>query len=102
MESPKGSWINHGFDREECEAEGLLAVVAGSETTATVMRITLLCILSSPPTYQKLKTAVKDAVRQNTVSEPISYAEAKEIPYLRVSLIPQNPPRSCYRGATND
>lgn len=51
------------------------------------MRITLLCLLSSPPIYQKLKTVVKDVVKQDVVSEPISYAEAKDIPYLRVSLL---------------
>lgn len=83
----KGSWINHGLNSKECESEGLLAIGAGSETTATVMRITLLSILSSPTVYQKLKAAIKDAVRRNVVSEPISYAEAKEIPYLRVSLL---------------
>lgn len=50
------------------------------------MRITLLCLLCSPPTYQRLKAAVKDVVKQGVVSEPISYAEAKSIPYLRVCL----------------
>ncbi|KUI63769.1 Pisatin demethylase [Cytospora mali] len=78
-----GSWIQHGISQEECEAEGMLALIAGSETTASVMRITLLCILSSPPVYQKLKNVVKDAVTSGAVSNPISYEEAKSIPYLR-------------------
>lgn len=63
----------------------MLGLVAGSETTASVMRITLLCLISSPPVYQKLKAVVKEAVSRGAVTEPISYSVAKEIPYLKVS-----------------
>lgn len=68
----------------------MLSLVAGSETTASVMRITFLCLVSSPPVYYKLKATVKEAVNSGTVAEPISYEVAKEIPYLRVS-----PPSHC-------
>lgn len=94
-ENCQGSWIQHGVSQEECEAEGLLAIIAGSETTASVMRITFMCLLTSPPTYQKLKTVVKDAVSSGDVSNPISFESAKEIPYLRVrmfhSCLPKTP-----------
>lgn len=63
----------------------MLGLIAGSETTASVMRITLLCLISSPPIYNKLKDAVREAIKSGTITEPISYATAKEIPYLRVS-----------------
>lgn len=63
----------------------MLSLIAGAETTASVMRITFLCLISSPPVYYKLKEVVKEAVKSGTVTEPISYARAKEIPYLRVS-----------------
>lgn len=63
----------------------MLSLIAGSETTASVMRITFLCLISSPPVYRKLKAAVKEAVSSGAVTEPISYGLAKEIPYLRVS-----------------
>lgn len=81
-----GSWIQHGVTQKQCEAEGILALIAGSETTASVMRVTLLSILSSPPVYQKLKATVKEAVSNGTVSSPISYEEAKGIPYLRAVI----------------
>lgn len=63
----------------------MLSLIAGSETTASVMRITFLCLLSSAPVYRKLKAVVKEAVSSGTVAGPISYGVAKEMPYLRVS-----------------
>ncbi|KAH8780172.1 BcABA1, cytochrome P450 monooxygenase [Diaporthe sp. PMI_573] len=78
-----GSWIHHGLTQQESEAEGMLSLIAGSETTASVMRITLLSLISSPPVYNKLKDAVREALKSGTITEPISYATAKEIPYLR-------------------
>lgn len=90
--------MQHGLSEKECVAEGLLAIAAGSETTATIMRIILLCLLSNPPVYAKLKASVKDTVTKGSVSEPISYAEAKGIPYLQVRnlvlLLPPSPPHS--------
>lgn len=84
----QGSWIRHGLTEQESEAEGMLSLIAGSETTASVMRITFLSLVASPPVYNKLKSVVKEAVGSGTVTEPISYEVAKEIPYLRVSVIP--------------
>ncbi|POS75469.1 cytochrome P450 [Diaporthe helianthi] len=68
---------------QESEAEGMQALIAGSETTASVMRITFLCLISSPPIYNKLKEAVREAIESGNVTEPISYNMAREIPYLR-------------------
>lgn len=65
----------------------MLALIAGSETTASAMRITFLCLLSSPPVYQKLKTVIKEAVSSGKLSDPISYDQAKGIPYLRVCML---------------
>lgn len=65
----------------------MLSLIAGSETTASVMRITFLSLVASPPVYNKLKAVVKEAVGSGTVPEPISYEVAKEIPYLRVSVL---------------
>lgn len=63
----------------------MLSLIAGSETTASVMRITFLCLVSSPPVYYKLKAAVREAMKSGTVTEPISYGVAREIPYLKAS-----------------
>ncbi|KAK7709818.1 hypothetical protein SLS64_006060 [Diaporthe eres] len=81
-----GSWIQNGLTQQESSAEGMLSLVAGSETTASVMRITFLCLVSSPPIYNKLKAVVKEAVSSGGITDPISYEVAKEIPYLRAVI----------------
>ncbi|TPX18688.1 uncharacterized protein E0L32_002545 [Thyridium curvatum] len=80
------SWMQHGLNQLECESDGLLALVAGSETTASVMRITMLSLLSSPTAYRKLKETVKQAIDEHGVSQPITFAECKDIPYLRAVI----------------
>jgi cytochrome P450 len=87
VQQQQGSWIQHGLNQLDCEADGLLALVAGSETTASVMRITMLSLLSSPGAYRKLKETVRYAVSEQKVSEPISHEQCKALPYLRVCII---------------
>ena len=67
-------------------------LVAGSETTASVIRVTMLCLMSSPRVYKKLKAEIKRAVSAGEVSSPIQLDEARRIPYLQVSTILK---RSC-------
>ncbi|KAJ5238398.1 hypothetical protein N7468_003017, partial [Penicillium chermesinum] len=81
-----GSFIKHGLSREDCESEGLFMVVAGSETTASALRVIMLYVMTTPRVYQKLKRIIADAVRDRTVSSPITYEQAKKIPYLQAVL----------------
>jgi len=80
----KGSWIRHGVTQKECETEALLSFIAGSETTATSVILTLLYIISTPLIYQKLKEEINTAIREGRASSPITNAEARELPYLQV------------------
>lgn len=76
------------MNQKECEAEGLFALVAGSETTASVIRITMLYLMSSPPIYQKFKAMIKEAIYTGSVSSPITVAEARRLPFLQASHHP--------------
>ncbi len=58
--------------------------MAGADTTATGVRITLLHIVTSPRVYRTL-TAEIDAATPH-VSSPITDAEAKELPYLQAVI----------------
>ncbi|KAI0593101.1 pisatin demethylase [Biscogniauxia sp. FL1348] len=80
------SFIRHGFTREECEAEGLFMIIAGSDTTASTLRNTLLHIMTCPQVYRKLKEEIAQAVAQGQVSSPIRLEEAKRLPYLQAVL----------------
>ncbi|KAI1205010.1 cytochrome P450 [Annulohypoxylon truncatum] len=77
------SFIRHGLTQAQCEVESIFMFVAGSDTTASAIRATLLHILSTPRVYQCLKDEIKSAVEEGRVSRPITQAEARELPYLQ-------------------
>ncbi|KAK8073572.1 pisatin demethylase, partial [Apiospora phragmitis] len=81
------SFINHGLTQAECESEALFMFVAGSDTSASAIRITMFYILSCPRAHQKLKAEIRAAIREGRASSPvITVAEAKQLPYLQAVL----------------
>ncbi|KAJ8112192.1 hypothetical protein ONZ43_g5445 [Nemania bipapillata] len=78
-----GSWIRNGLTQEQAEIEGLLLIIAGSDTTASAIRITMLHIMTCPRVYNKLKKEIRDAVVGGKVTSPIRLEEAKQLPYLQ-------------------
>ncbi|OTA54160.1 cytochrome P450 [Hypoxylon sp. EC38] len=78
-----GSWVRHGLTQVQCEVEALFMFVSGSDTTASVIRITILYILSTPRVYQRLKDEIASAVQEGRASRPITHAEARNLPYLQ-------------------
>ncbi|KAJ0118711.1 cytochrome p450 [Diaporthe amygdali] len=82
-----GSFLSHGLTQDQCENEALFMIVAGSETTASVIRVTVLHILSAPMVYHRLKNEVKEAIKDGRVShQPIKIEEAKRLPYLQAVI----------------
>ncbi len=98
MDSLQGSFIRHGLDRQECEAEGLFMILAGTESTASAIRATLVHTMTTPRVYQKLKQEIKKAVDEARASTPITFEEAKKFPYLQVSAAP----RLIFSGSSSD
>jgi cytochrome P450 len=89
----KSSFRRHGLSEVDCQTEALFMFIAGSETTASVMRITLFYLIATPAVYQKLKAEMKAAIESGRVSSPITAAEAKQLPYLQVCI--SSLPMSC-------
>ncbi|KAI1114168.1 pisatin demethylase [Nemania sp. NC0429] len=78
-----GSWIRNGVTRDQAEIEGLFMIVAGSDSTASAIRVTMLHIMTCPRVYNRLKQEIRDAVINSKASSPIKFEEAKRIPYLQ-------------------
>lgn len=79
--------MSHGLTQEQCESEALFMVVAGSETTASVIRVTVLHIMSAPLVYNRLKQEIKEALNDGRVThQPIRIEEAKRLPYLQAVI----------------
>ncbi|KAH8167060.1 hypothetical protein CIB48_g1177 [Xylaria polymorpha] len=81
-----GSWIRNGVTQDQAELEGLFLIIAGSDTTASTLRITLLHIMTCPRVYNKLKQEIRDAVIDGKVASPIQFEESKRLPYLQAVI----------------
>ncbi|KAJ8126194.1 hypothetical protein O1611_g7444 [Lasiodiplodia mahajangana] len=81
-----GSFRRHGLSEIDCQTEALFMFIAGSETTASVMRLTLFYLIGTPAVYQRLKSEIKAAIESGRASSPITAAEARQLPYLQAVL----------------
>ncbi|RYO85039.1 hypothetical protein DL766_005680 [Monosporascus sp. MC13-8B] len=81
-----GAFIRHGLTQRQCETEVLFQIIAGSDTTATALRATMLYIITCPYVYQKLVDEIDEAIRAGRVSSPISNNEAKALRYLQAVI----------------
>ncbi|EQL34913.1 hypothetical protein, variant [Blastomyces dermatitidis ATCC 26199] len=77
--------------QRDAEAESLVQIVAGSDTTATTLRIALLLLTTSPKTYTTLASEIDRAISQSRISSPVTDAEARALPYLQACI------KECFR-----
>ncbi|SPO01826.1 related to pisatin demethylase [Cephalotrichum gorgonifer] len=83
-----GSFMKNGLDKEELITEAVLQIIAGSDTTATTLKGTMLYLLSHPRVYAKLQKEVDEAVRSGAVGSSgiVSDVEVKKLPYLQAVI----------------
>jgi len=81
------SFMRHGLKQDELISESLLQILAGSDTSATTIRATMLYLMSHPRCYRKLQDEIDGAVKARRASSPIIKAsEAVELPYLQAVI----------------
>ncbi|KAI9776189.1 MAG: hypothetical protein M1839_000510 [Geoglossum umbratile] len=84
-----GSFIRRGLTQQEAESESLLQIIAGSDTTASALRATLLYIITNPHIFTTLRsefdafTSKHPPADSNTI---ISDASARTLPYLQACI----------------
>lgn len=87
-----GSFKAHGLTQEQLESETLTQITAGSDSTATAIRMTICHIVTSPSCLAKLLQELDAAgfpapSRTRTHSLPvITDAEARRLPYLQACI----------------
>jgi cytochrome P450 len=98
-----GSFIQNGLTQEEAASESLLQIFAGSDTSATTIRILLLHVLTNPHMYARLRAEIDNGISTGAISSPIKDAEGRRLPYLQ-ALIKESlrmfPPASGYMPRT--
>jgi cytochrome P450 len=86
-----GSFMRHGLSQRKCETEALIQIIAGSDTTATTIRVVMLYLMTTPRAYRTLQAEIDAGIRAGLISSPVTGAEAQKMPYLQVSKQPQPP-----------
>lgn len=78
-----GHFVAQGLSQLQCEVEAQLQIVAGSDSTTTVLRSTLYTLVGTPSAYHKLQAELDAA----DISHPvITHAEAQRLPYLQACV----------------
>jgi cytochrome P450 len=78
-----GHFVSKGLSQVQAEVESNVQILAGSDSTATVLRVTLMHLIASPDAYARLRTEIDDAVATGNISSPVAtYEEAMKLPYL--------------------
>jgi cytochrome P450 len=61
-------------------------IFAGSDTTATAIRSTMLHIMTTPHVYNALIKEIQDGIEQGVISNPITNEQGKKLPYLQAVI----------------
>lgn len=77
-----GSFVAHGLNQEDANSEIVIQITAGSDTTATTIRTTLLHLIMHPRIVAKLRAEFSNA----NISSPIKDSEARNLPYLQAVI----------------
>ncbi|KAI0407181.1 cytochrome P450 [Xylaria palmicola] len=80
-----GSFKKHGLSMREAETEATLQIMAGSDTTVTALRSTLLFIITNPVIYAKVQReldAAYEAADALSAGGVIADAAAQRLRYL--------------------
>ena len=81
------SFIAHGLTQGELESETLTQITAGSDSTASSLRLTLHFICTSPPILERLLAEADAAIAAGQISRPIiKDSEARQLPYLQACI----------------
>ena len=82
-----GSFLEHGISDQEAEQEVVLQIIAGSDTTATAIRMITFFIITNPRVYCRVTREIDTAEQNGAISFPvIQDVETKEMAYLEACV----------------
>lgn len=83
-----GQIVAQGLTLEEAKTEVPIQILAGSDSTSTAFRMTMLYIVTNPRVYRALQTEIDTGVASGKISstEVIKDSEARQLPYLQAVI----------------
>ncbi|KAK3110080.1 hypothetical protein LTR53_016007 [Teratosphaeriaceae sp. CCFEE 6253] len=79
-----GHFVGKGLTQTQCEAEANLQIIAGSDSTTTVLRCTLFLLIANPTAYGKLRADIDSCGLDGSAS--ITHSTAQSLPYLSACI----------------
>ncbi|KAM5355339.1 hypothetical protein ACJ41O_001985 [Fusarium nematophilum] len=73
--------INNGMNEEELIQQVFISIIAGSNSSAHVLRMILLSLITNPPALVSLVAEIRQFAPSASV--PISWAQIQTLPYLQ-------------------
>ncbi|CAK4030672.1 related to pisatin demethylase (cytochrome P450) [Lecanosticta acicola] len=81
------AFINKGLTQAELESETLTQITAGSDSTASSLRLILHFVSTNPPVLERLLAEAKAGIEGGRIHRPvIRDAEARKLPYLQACI----------------
>lgn len=77
------SFVESGLPRDEVEAESLIQLVGGTDSTATAIRNIIFFVSTNPTAYKRLQEEIDSA---GTSDRVIPDRQAKSLPYLQAVI----------------
>jgi cytochrome P450 len=77
------SFTRHGLTKDELLSEAVLQILAGSDTTATAIRTTMLYLIAHPRVYTKLQTEIDKTVASGAAQGIVQDDTLRNLPYLQ-------------------
>ncbi|KAF2753912.1 putative P450 monooxygenase [Pseudovirgaria hyperparasitica] len=82
-----GSFLKNGLTQDQLESETLTQVAAGSDSTATVIRMAIFLIASNPSVYNKVLEELDVAEAAGKLTRPvIRDSESRLLPYFQACV----------------
>jgi cytochrome P450 len=81
-----GSFVQKGLPQVQCEVEAFLQIMAGSDSSTTILRTTIFLLAGNPRVYARLRADVDAIANLLPPSTIVPHLEAIQLPYLKATI----------------
>ncbi|KAK4183031.1 putative cytochrome P450 E-class, group I [Podospora australis] len=79
-------FVDSKLPQNEVEAEALVMLLGGTDTTATALRMAVFYLSTTPNAYQTLQAEIDEAIKRGVTRPIVSDTEVRELKYLRACV----------------
>ncbi|KAF1977408.1 cytochrome P450 [Bimuria novae-zelandiae CBS 107.79] len=80
------AFMRHGLNREDLFTEAWVQIIAGSETTASAIRGTMLYLITNARVYRKLQREIDDTLAAGLAPEVVPDTITRDLVYLQAKV----------------